>query len=160
MARNGKEMTTVPNLTSRQRKAITALLTCSSVPLAAKQSGVSERTIHRYLADDDFKEALTDAEEEAINQATRRLLSLQDSAMTTLESILNDAEQKPSLRLRAANSILGHLVKLRGLRRGQEKVVQRIVEKELDKALDLLEKKLSREAFYQIVSILTNEDGS
>lgn len=115
-------MTTNTKLTSRQRKVITALLSCGSVPKAAKASGVSERSIYRYLADDDFQQALLAAESDAINQATRRLLGLQDKAVGILEGIMDDDEASDSVRLRAATNVLDYLLKLRELRNVEDRL--------------------------------------
>lgn len=115
-------MSDIKNLTTRQRKAITALLTSANVAQAAKKAGVSERSIYRYLAEESFKQALLDAESEAIYQATRRLVGLQGLAIETLEEVLRDKAEKSSVRLKAATNVLDYLLKLRELRNVEERL--------------------------------------
>lgn len=107
-------------MTPRKRKVIIALLGCNSVTVAAQESGVSERTIYRYLAESSFRRALQEAEREAIQQATRRLVGLQGLAIETLEEVLKDKAEKPSVRLKAATSTLNYLLKLRELKSTEE----------------------------------------
>jgi hypothetical protein len=103
-------------LSAKQSKAIAALLSSKTVLGAAELAGVSARTLTRWLADDGFKAALTEAESEAIDAATRRLIGLQGAAIDTLQETLSDRKALPGIRLRAAQSILDYGLKLRELR--------------------------------------------
>lgn len=103
-------------LSAKQSKAIAALLSSKTVLGAAELAGVSARTLTRWLADDDFKAALTEAESEAIDAATRRLIGLQGAAIDTLQETLSDRKALAGIRLRASQSILDYLLKLRELR--------------------------------------------
>jgi phage terminase small subunit len=111
-------------LTSRQRKAIAALLSCRTVAQAAQLSGVSERTLYRWLADDTFRAAVLSAEGETINQATRRLLGLQQAAIDTLGGILQDDSAPAGVRVRAAESVLDLLLRLRDLRDVEDRLAR------------------------------------
>lgn len=102
-------------LTPKQQRAIRALLEHKSVGKAAESIGVGERTLFRWLADPAFRQALTEAESDLLDAATRRLLTLQESAISTLEQVLA-ASDNDSVRLRAASVVLDHLLKLRELR--------------------------------------------
>ena len=53
---------------------------------------------------------------QAIDTATRRLLQLQDPAVDALGDILKDPDAAPTVRLRAATSVLDYLIRLRELR--------------------------------------------
>jgi hypothetical protein len=103
-------------LSAKQGKAIAALLSSKTVLGAAELAGVSARTLTRWLADDDFKAALLEAESEAIDAATRRLIGLQGAAIDTLQETLSDRKALPGIRMRAAQSILDFLMRLRDLR--------------------------------------------
>ena len=103
-------------LSSRQGKAIAALLSSKTVLAAAQLSGGSVRTLTRWLGEDDFKAALLEAEWEAIDAATRRLIGLQGAAIDTLQETLSDRKALPGIRMRAAQSILDFLMRLRDLR--------------------------------------------
>jgi hypothetical protein len=112
MSQNG----THAELTSAQRKGLAALLVAKNVREASQASGIAERTLHRWLADARFLLALSSAEGQAIDAATRRLVGLQDKAVGALESILDNPAAHPSLRLRAAVCVLEQLIRLRELR--------------------------------------------
>jgi transposase len=75
-------------LSSRQQRAIAALLTSKSMSEAATSAGVGERTLYRWLAEDEaFRAGLARAESELLDTATRRLLALQGQAIETLEHL-------------------------------------------------------------------------
>jgi hypothetical protein len=103
-------------LSAKQSKAIAALLSSKTVLGAAELANVGARTLTRWLADDDFKAALLEAESEAIDAATRRLIGLQSAAVDCLQETLSDRKALPGIRLRASQSILDYLLKLRELR--------------------------------------------
>ncbi len=104
-------------LTPKQERAIRALLEHKSVGEAAASIGVGERTLYRWLTDPAFKVALSAAEGDLLDAATRRLLSLQDDAISTFEGMLSDdSEASATVKLRAAQAVLDYLLKLRELR--------------------------------------------
>jgi len=86
------------------------------VRAAAKLSGVSERSLHRWLAEPTFRAAVLSAEGDAIDHAARRLIGLQDDAIDTLQDVLANRSTNVADRLRAAQSVLDYLLKLRELR--------------------------------------------
>ena len=111
MAENGSR------LSAKQHRAISALLTSKSVTEAAVATGQGERTIYRWLSEPDFRQALSAAEGDLIDVATRRLLQLQGGALDTLEALLSDdTDASAGVRLRAAQITLDHLLKLREMR--------------------------------------------
>lgn len=110
MAENGSK------LSAKQHRALSALLTSKSVAEAAAATGLGERTIYRWLTDPAFRQALSAAEGELIDAATRRLLTLQGTALDTLEAVLGDEDASAGVRIRAAQMVLDHLLKLRELR--------------------------------------------
>ena len=104
-------------LTPKQERAIRALLEHKSVGEAAASIGVGERTLYRWLADPTFRQALSAAEGDLLDVATRRLLSLQDAAISTFAGMLSDDnEASATVKLRAAQAVLDYLLKLRELR--------------------------------------------
>ena len=110
MAENGSK------LSAKQHRALSALLTSKSVAEAAAATGLGERTIYRWLTDPAFRQALSAAEGDLIDAATRRLLTLQGTALDTLEAVLGDEDASAGVRIRAAQMVLDHLLKLRELR--------------------------------------------
>ncbi len=99
-------------LTANQTKAITALLETRTIIEAAQVAGVNARTLHRWLADPAFQQALTEAEDQLIDGTVRRLLGLQEAAMAAMSDALADYTPTP-IRLRAAQLVLETLHKLR-----------------------------------------------
>ena len=103
-------------LKPKQNKAIKALLEYRTVGAAAAAAGVAERTIYRWFEVPVFRAALARAEGDAIDQATRNLLALSNSAIGVFKDILNDKDISPGIRLRAADRVMDHLIRLRELR--------------------------------------------
>ena len=103
-------------LTPKQHQAVSALLSCKTVDAAAVAVGVHIRTLFRWLAEPAFRAALSAAEGDMLDVATRRLLQLQESAIEAFESALSDSEAGHGVKLKAAQSVLDYLLKLRELR--------------------------------------------
>jgi DNA-directed RNA polymerase specialized sigma24 family protein len=108
-------MAQIDSLSSKQRKAIVSLLSQRTIEDAAKFSGISSRTIYRWMVSDVFRIALLDAEGQAVDQATRRLIGGKDTALDTLADLMLKAESE-SVRRQAASDWLAHLIKMRELR--------------------------------------------
>jgi len=107
MARNGR-------LSSSQCRAISALLSSRTVGDAASQAEVGVRSLHRWLKEDPhFQTALAEAESQAISAASRMLVSLADRAVDVIEETMEDLMAGPAVRLRAAQSTLDYLLRLR-----------------------------------------------
>jgi hypothetical protein len=118
----------------KQKKAIVALLGARDVPAAARQAGVSERTLYRWLDEDPaFREELKAAEADALHSATRRLAGAADGAVMVLMHLMLHQQTPPGVRLRAALGVLDQLIKLRELNSIEER-------------LSALEERLAREA--------------
>ncbi len=101
-------------LTIKQRRAIKALMVSSSLSEAARAAGVSPRSLTRWLDDPTFRAELTRQEQAAIDAASRRLAGLAAEAVREVEAILK-SEAAPSIKLRTAEMILSHLLRLREL---------------------------------------------
>ncbi len=94
------------SLSANQKKALVALLACPSVAAAAKQAGLGERTLYRYLADDTFKAELRARQDQAIAAATAALSGLTGTAIETLRKVLTDPDASHAVKVRAALGIL------------------------------------------------------
>lgn len=94
------------NLTRPQERAILALLCERDVPGAAKAANVGERTLYRWLAEDEiFKAAYIAARRSAVQQGISRLQQSMTTAVDTLEEVAKDTTAPASARVRAARSI-------------------------------------------------------
>jgi transposase len=116
MADNGTD------LTSRQQRTIAALLAARNVREAAKQVKVPERTVYTWLNEPAFRASLYAAEGHLIDAATRRLLHHQDVALTVILTIMADRDNPAGVRLRAAQTVLEQLLKLRELRNVEQRL--------------------------------------
>jgi hypothetical protein len=112
----------VTELTAKQAQALRSLLAKPSIAEAAKDAGVTVRTIYRWLGEPAFKQALTQAEDQAINAATRRLVGISEVAVAVIASIMADRNVTASTRLRAACAVLENLLKLVELRNLSERI--------------------------------------
>ena len=78
-----------PDLTQAQQRALPALLTARSVAGAARQSGVSERSLHRWLREDrDFQMKLRQLREDALGQASSHLQQGTSDASAVLYELI------------------------------------------------------------------------
>ena len=103
-------------LRTKQKRAIKALLEHRTVGAAAEVAGVAERTIYRWFDVPAFRAALNKSEGDAIDQATRNLLTLSKAAINVFYEIMKDEDISPGIRLRAADRVMDHLIRLRELR--------------------------------------------
>lgn len=109
-------MDKIGSLNTKQRRAIRALLNKPTIELAAKESQVGESTLYHWLRQDDFRQALTAAESDALDNASRRLVSLTEHAISLITQTMADKQMHPALRLRAAQIVLENMLRLRELR--------------------------------------------
>jgi len=101
-------------LTSRQRRAIAALIGSRNKKAAAELAGVGYTSINRWLRDDDlFIAELRRAESEIISEAVRSLIGDLEKNISTMQSIRDNSETPVSVKLRAARVIGDSLLKWR-----------------------------------------------
>jgi hypothetical protein len=94
-------------LTRSQEAALLGLLTQPTIGLAAAQAKVGERTITRWLAEDEaFKSEYLRIRQEIVNNAVFQLQKATNNAVNSLISVMNDPEAPASARVRAATAVL------------------------------------------------------
>lgn len=94
------------DLSAKKRKAIRGILACSTLAKAAKFAGVGERTVYRYLANDDFRQALREESDKLTLHLSAALAGRASDALATLVTLHKDAETPPAVRRSAAASII------------------------------------------------------
>lgn len=114
MSENVQDST--PRLNPKQMQAVSVLLTARSITEAATILKVNEKTLRRWMSEPLFMLELRGAEASVLDDAVRRLLSLHDTALDTLSTILTDSSVAASVRMRAAIAILDTTLKLREVR--------------------------------------------
>ena len=93
-------------LSRNKEKAISALLLTPSIPEAANAIGIHERTLWRWLKDQQFKRAFKDARREVVRQAIAHVQAAMSEAVKTLKEIINDDEAPASARVSAAKAVI------------------------------------------------------
>ena len=81
-------------ISRKKETAIVALLKCDKVVEAAETSGVSERSIYRWLKDPEFKEEYRAARKRLVDLAVKKLQNVMAGAVDTLKEILDAKETK------------------------------------------------------------------
>ncbi len=87
-------------------RAIIALLTQPSIAEAARACDLGESTLRRWLHQPDFAHAYSQARQQAFSVALGSLQNLSEQAVQTLQSLMQDPQISPSVRLSAARTIL------------------------------------------------------
>jgi hypothetical protein len=95
----------------KQEEAIAALLSQRNVEEAAKATGVSPKTLLRWLQVPEFQIAYRDARRAAFGQSIARLQQASSAAVSTLLKVMVDPNAPASSRVRAADSVLDHTLK-------------------------------------------------
>ncbi|MBI3947273.1 MAG: hypothetical protein HY321_15215 [Armatimonadetes bacterium] len=93
-------------LTTKQRRAVLALLAEPGIEAAAKAAGVKRETLWRWRREPAFREALAEARRDAFGAAVSRLAHTCASAAETLARNLECGA--PTVEVNAAKAILEH----------------------------------------------------
>lgn len=99
-------------MTTRQTKAIAALVSEPTKKAAAEKAGISESTLRSYLADPDFQRAYKEAFSDLVSDATKQAQRSLSPALKTLLEIVEDADETATARISAARSLLEYGLKL------------------------------------------------
>lgn len=89
-------------MTSKQEKALAALMTCPTRKDAAKAAGITGRTLREYFKDKEFRERYREMCFEIMEDAARRSKLTLDKCLTVFEAAMDDAELKMAVRVQAA----------------------------------------------------------
>lgn len=100
-------------LSPKHRQAIIALLTCSSIDGAAQECGQSDKTLHKWLKEPLFRQALEEAESELLQQVARQMTTASGEALETLRAVLADPDASIRDKIAAARAVLTHLPNFR-----------------------------------------------
>ncbi len=101
------------DLNPRQRRAISALMTCPTLAAAAREAKVSERQLYRWLYDEPvFQKALRTAQDEALSSTVRNLAAMGTEAAETLRAQLSSNDATPGVKVRAGDVILSQMARL------------------------------------------------
>lgn len=99
-------------LSANQQRALSALLAEKTVRDAAAKIGLSEKTLYRYLADENFRQALQQANGAIYAEVSNRLTANILEALEKLWVIVDTATD-PNVKRLAINDWLKHALKIR-----------------------------------------------
>jgi hypothetical protein len=99
-------------LSRKQQKAIVALLANRTVDDAARACNIPVRTMFRWLKEPNFDAAYREAKRAAFGQGIARLHHMASAAVSTLGKVMLDASTPPATKVRAADTILSHTIKV------------------------------------------------
>jgi len=93
-------------LTSKQERAIAALLAHPTIEGAAEVLGVNAATVHRWLGEPAFEAAYRSARRDAVQQAVTRLQQVSGAAVGVLVQVMADKTNPAGTRVNAAKTVL------------------------------------------------------
>ena len=98
------------NLSHRQWAVLPVVASAHSLAQAARISGFSERTLRRWLDDDDFRGELTRLRQESAELARLELKGLMLRSVSVLSEAMDDPDK--AIRLRAARYAMSFAVRV------------------------------------------------
>jgi hypothetical protein len=93
-------------LNPRQVRAIDAMMLHTTLESAAKDAGVSSRSIRRWMKDSKFAQALAQSMSQSHRLFSARLSAIGEQSLDTIQSILSDSSISPSVRARVALGVM------------------------------------------------------
>lgn len=100
-------------LTRKKEQAISALLSQSTIKMAAETVGISEKSLRRWLQNQDFHDAYLQARRQVVQQVISNVQNSMKKAVETLLKVMDNPDSPASSKVQAARSIIE--VGLRGL---------------------------------------------
>jgi len=116
----------LPNLSTKQNAFILDLAVNGNVKRACQVAGISEKTGHNWLKDEDFNKTLHDIRETLVSRSLNSLMMSLDKAVNAVIRILEDERTSTTSKLSAARLIIENSLKFRE----QQTLLQRVEELE------------------------------
>jgi Holliday junction resolvasome RuvABC endonuclease subunit len=95
----------------KMEAAVAALLTQKNQEEAARAAGIAVTTLLRWQKLPEFQKAYREARRAAHSQSVARLQQATGAAVSTLLKVMVDVSTPASVKVRAADSVLGHSAK-------------------------------------------------
>jgi len=93
-----------------EEKAVLALIECGSVSQAAKEVGITRKTLTSWLADPGFQESYRQARAHLLETGLSALNGLLTAAARALREALADPEASHAVKIRAAEVVFGRVM--------------------------------------------------
>lgn len=111
-------------LTKKTDLSLLVILACgATVEAAAKQLGISERTIYRRLEKPEFKQQIAEVRRDMLQRTAGSLTASGSEAVRTLIALLNE-KRGENVRLGAARALLEMGIKVREAAYLEDRVLQ------------------------------------
>lgn len=98
-------------LSIKQELAINELLKGNSIVDSAKNIGISEASLNRWLANAEFKVVLNERKKQIVNNCIDSVNLMGNKAIKVINSILDNDNASDYVRLNASKSILDMIIK-------------------------------------------------
>jgi hypothetical protein len=105
------EVNTQKGQTRKMDAAIAALLTSPTIADAAKQCGVSRRTMQHWIKRESFRKQYAAAKRELLDSTINRLRTIGNEAATALQRVIADKETPASTTVSASRAVIEILLK-------------------------------------------------
>ena len=112
----------IPEFTFRQHSTLPAIAVARSVAQAARDTGVAERTLRRWLSDPEFRKELNRVRQESYDLARQQLQALLPRAVSVITEIAENSPD-PVLRLRAARYLMTYSNRIHEVEKLQSRVM-------------------------------------
>jgi len=99
----------VKKMSPRQLNTIVHIFQTRTYAEAARQSGIKERTLYKWLRDSDFQNALCEAKQNLYQTAMVKMQAQVSLACTALTDALQDQNCPHYVKIRAADSVLSNV---------------------------------------------------
>jgi hypothetical protein len=90
----------------KMEEAITALLTCPNLAVAAETAGIAQSTLKRWMRDEIFDQRYREERDRLLDTAVNLLRAKSVESVNVLVSVQNDPLAPPAVRVSAARSII------------------------------------------------------
>jgi phage terminase small subunit len=120
MAENDQDQ----QLNAKQEAFLTAYLASSNITIAAKTSGMADKTARRLVKQPAFQAAYHQAKRELFNQALDGLREHVDKAIKTLARHMDAEETPPGAQIRAAQIYLEQAIQVHKMSELEEKYAE------------------------------------
>lgn len=98
-------------LSIKQELAINELLKGNSIVDSAKNIGVSETTLNRWIANDQFKLVLNDRKKQIVDNCIDSINLMGNKAIKVLNDILDNEKTSDNIKLNASKTVLDMMLK-------------------------------------------------
>jgi len=115
-----QNVSTIDNLSDKQLKAISLILSAKTLEEGCRQAEISKQTFYNWMGNSDFKNEITRQRDEVVREGLHNLkVSIKKAVSVLIECLdSNDA----SIKRRAANDLLTHCLRLREIEEVEDRL--------------------------------------